>query len=155
MPVCQTDGEMSAHRHRAHIDAPIEVVWDLVGSPPRYPEWWPRVIEVRGERFEQGDEYAQVTKVPIGVKETNFIVDQRDELRALHMTCQLTGAFAEWRLTQALGGTFVELEMGINAHAVSDRIFDAVTRGMYFRRWGEQSLDALDRAACGAPAKTS
>src|SRR5918996_3577150 len=39
---------MSAHRQHAHLDAPLETVWGLVGSPNRYPEWWPRVIEVRG-----------------------------------------------------------------------------------------------------------
>src|SRR3954453_2750631 len=72
---------MSAHRHQAHLEAPLEAVWELIGlpahlhqahweappegggeliAPPRrYPEWWPRVIEVRGERFEEGDEYAQ------------------------------------------------------------------------------------------------
>jgi uncharacterized protein YndB with AHSA1/START domain len=143
---------MSAHKHRAHIDAPIEVVWDLVGNPPRYPEWWPRVIEVKGERFEEGDEYAQVTKAPFGTGETNFLLTRRDELRALRMTCMKTGAFADWSLTEALGGTFVELEMGIEAKHISEKIFDALTRGIYFRRWGEQSLDALDRVAGGAAA---
>jgi hypothetical protein len=60
---------MSSHRQQAHLNAPLEVVWGLVGTPGRYPEWWPRVIEVRGERFEEGDEYAQVTKNPIGRSE--------------------------------------------------------------------------------------
>jgi hypothetical protein len=139
---------MSAHKQRAHIDAPIEVVWELVGNPPRYPEWWPRVIEVKGERFEEGDEYAQVTKSPFGKDEhTGFLLDRRDDLRGLRMTCMKSGAYADWNLTEALGGTFVELEMGIDAKHVADRIFDAVTRGVYFRRWTEQSLDALDRAA--------
>ena len=57
---------MSAYRQQVHLDAPLEAVWSLVGAPSRYPEWWPRVIEVRGERFEQGDEYVQVTREPIG-----------------------------------------------------------------------------------------
>src|SRR5262245_18460850 len=48
---------MSAYRQQALLDAPLEEVWPLVGTPARHPEWWPRVIEVRGERFEQGDEY--------------------------------------------------------------------------------------------------
>jgi uncharacterized protein YndB with AHSA1/START domain len=139
---------MSKHRQRAHIDAPIEVVWDLVGNPPRYPEWWPRVIEVQGERFEEGDEYAQVTKSPKGMVHTSFLVDRRDDLRGIRMTCMNTGAFADWSLTKALGGTFVELEMGMDAHARADKIIDAVTRGLYFRRWSEQSIDALDHPAC-------
>ena len=53
---------VSAFRHQAHLDAPLEDVWGLVATPSRYPEWWPRVIEVRGERFEEGDEWAQVTQ---------------------------------------------------------------------------------------------
>ena len=126
----------------------VLVVWDLVGSPPRFPEWWPRVIEVQGERYEEGDEYAQVTKSPFGTAETSFLIDRRDDLRGIRMTCMKTGAFADWSLTEALGGTFVELEMGIEAKAVADKIFDAITRGLYFRRWAEQSLDGLDRAAC-------
>jgi hypothetical protein len=139
---------MSAHRQRAHIDAPVEVVWDLVGNPLRYPEWWPRVIEVKGERFEEGDEYAQVTKPPFGTAgQTEFLLDRRDELRGIRMTCMKTGAFADWSLTEALGGTFVELEMGIQAKHISDKIFDALTRGIYFRRWSEQSLDALGAVA--------
>jgi Polyketide cyclase / dehydrase and lipid transport len=141
---------MSAHSHRAHIDAPIEVVWDLVGSPPRYPAWWPRVIEVQGERFEEGDEYAQVVKAPGGEQRSGFLLDRRDELKGIRITCRKTGMFAEWSLTEALGGTFVELEMGIHAHKVTDRIFDTLTRGIYFRRWSEQSVDALDRAARSA-----
>ena len=43
---------MSAHRQQALLDAPLEVVWGLVGTPSRHPEWWPRVIEARGERFD-------------------------------------------------------------------------------------------------------
>ena len=93
---------MSAHRQQAHLDAPIEVVWDLVGTPGRYPEWWPRVIEVRGERFEEGDEYAQVTKNPIGRSESNFLLERRDNLREIRMSCQLTGKYAQW-LEKLLG----------------------------------------------------
>ena len=57
---------VSAHRQQARLDAPIEEVWSLIGAPRRYPEWWPRVIEVHGERFEEGDEYVQVTRDPSG-----------------------------------------------------------------------------------------
>jgi uncharacterized protein YndB with AHSA1/START domain len=138
---------MSAHRRQAHIDAPIEVVWDLVGNPPRHPEWWPRVIEVRGQHFEQGDEYAQVTKGPGSAQETQFLVERRDELRELRMRCMDTGMFADWQLTEALGGTFVEIEMGIQPTSTGLRVIDAITRGSFFRRWGEQSLDALQQAA--------
>jgi Polyketide cyclase / dehydrase and lipid transport len=139
---------VSAHREHAHLDAPLEVVWGLVGTPSRYPEWWPRVIEVRGERFEEGDEYVQVTKDPVGTAaETNFLLDRRDDLREIRMSCQLTGMYAHWQLTPAQGGTFVELEMGIQARRVGDRLFDLAAGRVYFRRWASQSLDGLRDAA--------
>jgi hypothetical protein len=140
---------MSAHRQQALLEAPLDVVWGLVGTPSRYPEWWPRVIEVRGERFEEGDEYAQVTKDPIGRSEANFLLERRDDLREIRMSCQLTGMYANWLLTPAQGGTFVEVEMGIEPRRLGDRIFDRALGKSYFRRWTNQSLDGLRDAALG------
>jgi Polyketide cyclase / dehydrase and lipid transport len=146
---------MSAHRQHAHLDAPLDVVWELVGTPSSYPEWWPRVIEVRGERFEEGDEYAQVTKNPVGRTEASFLLERREDLRAIRMSCQLTGMYAEWLLMPAQGGTFVEVEMGMEARRLGDRIFDRALGQSYFRRWSSGSLDGLREAALrrrqGAP----
>jgi hypothetical protein len=138
---------MSAYRHQAYLHAPLDRVWALVGSPNRYPEWWPRVIEVRGERFEEGDEYAQVTSNPIGQVASNFMIDQREELREIRMTCELTGAYADWSLTEAQDGTFVNLEMGMQPKRLGDRLFDTAVGTRYFRRWSEESLKALEDAA--------
>jgi hypothetical protein len=138
---------MSAYRHQAHLDAPLEAVWGLVGFPRRYPEWWPRVIEVRGQRFEEGDEYAQVTTSLSGRVETNFLLERREDLRGIRMSCQLTGAYADWVLTPAQGGTFVELEMGMQPKGTRTRVFDAALGRSYFRRWSRQSLAALVKAA--------
>ena len=140
---------MSSHRQQAYLEAPLEAVWSLVGSPIRYPEWWPRVVEVRGQRFEEGDEYAQVTEDPIGgKKETNFLLERREDLREIRMVCDQTGMYADWVLTEAQGGTFVEVEMGMQAKRLGDRIFDAALGKSYFRRWSSQSLEGL-RAALG------
>ena len=140
---------MSAHRQQVHIDAPVEEVWSLVGVPSRYPEWWPRVIEVRGERFEQGDEYVQVTRDPSGNVKSNFLVERARDLREIRMSCQLTGTYAHWFLTPAQGGTFVELEMGMEPRRPRYRLFDMAMGKRYFRSWSEQSLDALRDAARG------
>jgi hypothetical protein len=138
---------VSAHREQAHLDAPIEAVWELVGTPTRHPEWWPRIIEVRGERFEEGDEYAQVIKDPIGGKtESNFLLERCETLREIRMSCQLTGMYADWLLTEAQGGTFVELEMGLEPKRLGDRVFDRALGQSYFRRWASQSLDGLREA---------
>lgn len=140
---------MSAHRQQAHIDAPVDVIWAFVGSPRRYPEWWPRVIEVRGERFEEGDEYVQITQDPSGRTETtNFLLERRDDLREIRMSCQLTGMYAHWSLTGAQGGTFVDLEMGMEPKRLGLRLFDVTIGSRYFRRWSEQSLEGLREAAC-------
>jgi hypothetical protein len=138
---------MSAYRQQAHLDAPLDAIWALVGSPSRYPEWWPRVIEVRGQRFEEGDEYVQVTQSPNGQVETNFLVERRDDLREIRMSCGLTGTYAHWSLTEAQGGTFVDLEIGMQPKRLGPRLFDATMGRRYFRGWGEESLRALQEAA--------
>jgi uncharacterized protein YndB with AHSA1/START domain len=137
---------MTACRKHVHLDASLEEVWELVGTPMRHPEWWPRVVEVRGERFEQGDEYAQVIRGPVGKSESNFLIERRDDLREVRMACQLTGMYADWVLTPAQGGTFVELEMGILPRRLGDRLFDRAFGKPYFRRWADDSIDGLRRA---------
>jgi hypothetical protein len=138
---------VSSYRQQAHLDASLEEVWELVGSPTRYPEWWPRVVEVRGQRFEEGDEFAQVIQDPAGGKsESNFLLERCEDLRELRMSCQLTGMYADWLLTSAQGGTFVELEMGMQPKRLGDRVFDKALGNSYFRRWSSQSLEGLRRA---------
>ena len=41
---------MSVYRAQAHLDAPLEDVWALVGNPATYPEWWPAAVEIQGDR---------------------------------------------------------------------------------------------------------
>jgi hypothetical protein len=102
---------------------------------------------VRGERFEEGDEYAQVMKDPVGKSEANFLLERRDDLREIRMSCQLTGMYAHWLLTPAQGGTFVEVEMGMEPRRLGDRLVDRAIGKSYFRRWAHQSLDGLRDAA--------
>ena len=138
---------MSSRRQVAHIDAPLEVVWGLVGEPRRHPEWWPRIIEVSGERFEQGSEYAQVTKSPSGPRLTTMGIDELSDLHEIRMTCRDTGMFSHWLLTEASGGTFVEAEFGMHPQDLGTRVFDRVYGSLYFRRWLARSLAALQFAA--------
>ena len=141
---------MSSYRHQAHLDSPIEDVWGLVATPSRYPEWWPRVIEVDGERFEQGDEWAQVTQTGRRLVETNFLLERRDDLREIRMSCQLTGTYVDWSLTPAQGGTFVDLEMGMQPKRLGDRLLDLAIGRSYFRRWSKESLEGLAEAVVAA-----
>ena len=43
--------------------------------------------------------------------------------------------------------------MGMEPRRVGDRLFDAALGKLYFRRWSEQSIDALGRAAGGEQAE--
>jgi uncharacterized protein YndB with AHSA1/START domain len=139
---------LSKIRRQAVIEAPVQSVWELVGDPRRHPEWYPRVVEVKGERFEEGDQYAQVTKdLLAGTSKTDFVIERMDDLREVRLVCQATGMYAHWLLTDAQGGTFVDVEMGMDPRTAGTRMFDAVIGRMYFRRWLDQSLDALRRAA--------
>ena len=62
------------------------------------------------------------------------------------MACQLTGMYADWLLTPAQGGTFVELELGMLPRRLGDRVFDRTLGNLYFRRWAGDSLDGLREA---------
>jgi len=137
---------LSTVKRQAVIDAPVDEVWSLVGDPRRHPEWFPRVIEVNGERFEEGELYAQVTKDPFGTAKTNFLIERMDNLREVRFACQQTGMYAHWLLTDAQGDTFVDVEMGMHPKSTGDKVFDAVMGRLYFRRWLDQSLDALRHA---------
>jgi hypothetical protein len=138
---------MSRTRRQAVIEAPVQAVWELVGDPSRHPEWYPKVIEVAGERFEEGDLYAQVTKDPVRTSKTQFLIERMDDMHEVRLVCQDTGMYAHWLLTDAQGNTFVDVEMGMEPRTAGTRFFDTVIGRMYFGRWLDQSVDALRRAA--------
>jgi ribosome-associated toxin RatA of RatAB toxin-antitoxin module len=138
---------MSVCRSQALINAPPSRVWDLVGDPQRHPEWWPRVVEVRGEQFDEGSNYAQITRDPTGRSETIMALDRLEDLREIHMRCTETGMYARWLLTEAQGDTFVDVEFGMDPLGVGNRVFDATLGKLYFRRWLNQSLVALEKVA--------
>ncbi len=66
------------------------------------------------------------------------------------MSCAETGTYARWTLTEARGNTFVDVEFGIDPRSLGDRIFDSILGKFYFRRWLDQSVDALERVAAAA-----
>jgi ribosome-associated toxin RatA of RatAB toxin-antitoxin module len=138
---------VSAVRRQALINAPPSRIWELVGDPERHPEWWPRVVEVRGEQFDEGSNYAQVTKEPMGSVETTMRVERLEDLREIRMRCMTTGTYSRWLLTEAQGNTFVDVEFGMDPIGFRHRVMDATLYPRYFRRWLEQSLEALDEVA--------
>lgn len=138
---------MSDCRRQTWIDAPVGVVWDLVHDVDRHSEWWPKVVEVECEGLEEGCSYRQVTETPFGYQNLDVVVDRLDELREMRIRCVNTGTFVDLALTDMRGGTLVDARFGMEPPTARLKLFDAVAGKRYFRRWLEQSLDAMERVA--------
>jgi uncharacterized protein YndB with AHSA1/START domain len=138
----------SAIHEQAVLDAPVTTVWELVSNPRRYPEWFPRVLEVQGERFEEGEDFIQVTRVPVaGREEIHFMIDRMDELREIRMHCMISGMFVHWQLTDAQGGTFLDAEFGIDPIRRRDRVTALAGGRRFLRRWLVDAVAGLKRAS--------
>jgi uncharacterized protein YndB with AHSA1/START domain len=143
---------MSAYRAQAHFDAPLEDVWALVGNPATYPEWWPVAVEIRGETFEVGDVYTQVVGIAGLRPEYNRIIDRREEFKELRWHCPTTGGFQHWLLTDAQGGTFVDMEMGMkDPEQARFGLFDKTVGRWFIKHWAEQAIDGLRRTLTARP----
>ena len=143
---------MSAYRAQAHLDAPLEDVWALVGNPATYPEWWPVAVEIRGETFEVGDVYTQVVGIAGRRREFSRIVDRREEFKELSWHCPTTGGFQRWLLTDAQGGTFVDMEMGIkDPEEARYGLFDKTVGRWFIKHWAEQAIDGLRQTLTSSP----
>ena len=130
------------------VDAPVERVWELIGDVNRHPEWWPRVEEVDCDLLEEGSTYRQVTRRPHKTVETTMSIEDLEDAQQLRLRCLDTGMYADFVLTPAQDGTFVDAELGVEEQGLA-RLFAAV----FIRRWITQSLDGLRRAATSsAPA---
>ena len=140
--VWETEPDVGAH-HRAHIDAPIEVVGTWSATRRATRSGGRESIEVQGEHFEEGDEYAQVTKPPFGkARRRTSCVDRRDEPARpphdMHEDRRVRGLAAH----RGAGRNLRRARDGHRARQqVADKIFDAITRG--------HVLPALGRAVTG------
>ena len=142
---------MSEVHEQALIDAPVARVWELVGDPRRYEDWLPRVLEVQGERFEEGAEFIQVSRQPlIGRDEVHFLIDELDELREIRMHCTSSGMFVHWQLTEAQGATFLEAAFGMEPLRRRDRVIDFTVGRRFFRRWLAEAVESLKRTVSSA-----
>jgi polyketide cyclase/dehydrase/lipid transport protein len=138
---------MSCYRQQAHIDVPPATLWELVGNVERHSEWWPRVIDVHCDGLEEGCSYRQVFQSPIGVIETDVSVERLAGCQELLLRCLDTGTYTRWLLTEAQGGTFIDAEFGLDPKTTRTRVFDVVAGKRYFRRWLDESIEGLRRAA--------
>jgi hypothetical protein len=146
----KNDG-MTAYRAQAHLDASLDDVWALVGNPATYPDWWPVAVEIRGQTFEVGDAFTQVVAIAGRRLEYSRVIDRRDELKELRWHCPTTGGFQHWLLTDAQGGTFVDMEMGIHPPALRYRLFNKTVGRRFIKHWAEDAIDGLRRALTSTP----
>jgi hypothetical protein len=110
-------------------------------------------VEIRGDTFEVGDVYHQVLGIAGRRLEYNRIIDRRDELKELRWHCPTTGGYQHWLLTEAQGGTFVDMEMGIKDPESSRfALFDKTVGRWFIKRWAEQAIDGLRRTLSSSPA---
>jgi hypothetical protein len=127
------------------VDAPVERVWELIGDVNRHPEWWPRVEDVQCDLLEEGCTYRQVTRRPGKTIETTISIESLDDCHELRVRCLDTGMYAQFLLTPAQDGTFVDGELGVEESGVV-----ALFAAGFVRRWIAQSLEGLRRAATSA-----
>ena len=74
-------------------------------------------------------------------------VERLEDLREIHMRCTTTGTYSRWLLTEAQGNTFVDVEFGMDPDGSGIGSSTRPSGKLYFRRWLEQSLAALEDAA--------
>jgi uncharacterized protein YndB with AHSA1/START domain len=139
---------MGCWREQALIDAPIEEVWDLVGDPRRYPEMvGDEVLEVTGlPTIEKGAEFEQVTRSPFGKAKTTFEIDELEDLHRIRMRCLESGWYSRWNLTEADGGTFADVEIGMEPTKPGYRAMDTALGKRWYRRVARKSIDGLKSA---------
>ena len=149
---------MASWRQQALIEAPVDEVWELICDPERSPEWSEEVIAVTGAptSIQKGSTFEMTSRGPLGIKATTtFEVEELDDLHEIRMKCQMSGFYSHWTLTQAQGGTFTELELGVEPKpGLQARTAAALHTKSYLRRSVEKLLDglrgALRPAQCGS-----
>ena len=146
---------MSDVARQTFIDAPVGAVWDLISDVNRHPEWWPRIVEVHCEGLEEGCTYREVVKAGPSKQQMELSVDELSDCENLAIRCLNTGTFVHFSLTEAQGGTFVDGRMGMDPKGVGNKVFDLIVGQRYFRNWLEQTLEALDAAACRRARQTA
>jgi uncharacterized protein YndB with AHSA1/START domain len=149
---------MSSWRQQALIQAPVPEVWEMLADPERAPEWGEDIIKVTGPpaTIEKGSILEVTARGPFGLKATTpFKVEKLEEMHELKMKCQVSGFYTHWLLTQAQGGTFAELELGVEPlerrRSIQGRAMGALHTKSFLRRTTEGALDGLRRALRRSP----
>jgi uncharacterized protein YndB with AHSA1/START domain len=139
---------------QALIDAPLDRVWELATDPNRQTEWWPDqlVFEVEdGTELTLGCRVRSVEHRPWPVDdfETTLEVEQCQPGHELTVRCLNTGGRTNVLLTEAQGGTFIQVTVGVDPANLpgADRVLFSLAGKRVFRRWVEHAVKQLRIAA--------
>jgi uncharacterized protein YndB with AHSA1/START domain len=139
-------------RQQKLIDAPVKVVWDLVGDPNRHPEWWPTTVDTECEQIERGCRYRAVVTSPTGrggAEHHVFTIERLDDCHEVLIRCEDMGSYTHFLLTEAQGRTFLDARFGIEATSLGMSALVAVSGRRILRRWLEETVRSLEQAASG------
>lgn len=137
---------MARCQQQALIEAPLERVWALLSDPSRFPEWAADSIETTGvpTRIERGSTFGQTSPgVLRGERTTRFEVEELDDLREIKLRCQLSGYYSRWRLTEARGQTFADVEYGVEPIGVAGQLARVAITKRQLRALAADSLDGM------------
>lgn len=124
------------------------MVWNLVGDPNRYADWWPTVVDAECEELREGCRYRAVVRNPRGKEENHdFSVERLDDCHEVLIRCEQIGTYTRFLLTDARGGTFVDAEFGIQPQTVGMHAVSVLAGRRILRQWLGQSIAALQEAA--------
>jgi uncharacterized protein YndB with AHSA1/START domain len=141
---------MASWKQQAMIEAPMDDVWAILADPSRGPDWDEDVLAVTGApaKIEKGSNFDVTSRGPLGMKgTTTFRVEELEDMHEIRMQCQRYGFYTHWVLTPARGGTFTELEVGIEPQrGIQSRAVAMMHTKGYLRRAVDQTLDGLRRA---------
>lgn len=141
---------MSSVKEQALIEAPVSEVWSLLEDPSRYSEWNEDSVAVTGAptRIERGSSFKMTTRSRFGRNPTTrFVVEELDDLHEIKLRCQTSGFYSHWLLTEARGGTFAQLELGVEpVPGLTGRLTGAMHTKSYLRRSAETTVRGLRRA---------
>ena len=135
---------VSTWREQVLIEASIQEVWDLVGDPNRYPEWWPDAVEVEGlPRVEPNATYRQVTRFLGANVESTFRIEKLDDMREIKVVCADFGTNSRWLITAAQDATVAEVELGFESNRASLGPLRAPLAKRYLRTWAAETIGGL------------
>ena len=111
---------------------------------------WPGYKGARPAKGKKPEPYPwRVEAEPVLIlPEKEFVpAEELEDMRELKMQCQVSGFYSHWRLTEAQGGTFTEVEMGVEEieakRGIQGRVIGALHTKNFLRRAAEGVLDNL------------